>query len=146
MNLHGLPCRRIANVHADFNWKAWQTYRPTVQEATSPPATGNGNTRRKQHLDAAGPAVSYSNPQSVGGEDVTGSSSVVVAARFMEVRYRVRGLFLTCILFLLESRCPSVRGYPNCGIFINHKDGCKQMTKSRNVRARHQAITTMQGR
>ncbi len=24
-------------------------------------------------------------------------------------------------------RCPSVRGCPNCGILINHKDGCKHM-------------------
>ncbi len=26
-----------------------------------------------------------------------------------------------------QSRCPSVRGCPRCGIFINHKDGYKHM-------------------
>ena len=62
MGLHGLPCQRITSVHADFNWKAWRTYSPTVQEATSLPAAGSGNTKRKQYLDVAGPAVCYSNP------------------------------------------------------------------------------------
>ncbi len=33
VGLHGLPRRRIARVHEDFNWTAWQTHMPTVQEA-----------------------------------------------------------------------------------------------------------------
>ncbi len=83
---------------------------------TSLPVTGNGNTKRKHRWTS----ISQS------------------------VRLRVRGLFLTCILFLLESRCPSVRGCPQCETLINHKDGCKQVTKSWHVTTRHQAITTIQ--
>ncbi len=108
------------------------------------PAAGSGNTKRKSTWMSPDHRSATQVRQSARGEDITGSSPVVGAARFMAVMYRVRRLFLTCILFLLESRCPSVRGCPRCGLFVNHKDGCKQTTQSRNVTTRHQAITAMQ--
>ena len=64
------------------------------RKRTSPPAAGNGNTKRKHFW--------------------TSISQLV--------RFRVHGLFLTCILFLPGLRCPSIRGCPQCGPLINHKD------------------------
>ena len=141
MDLHGLPWRRIASVHEDFNWKAWRTYRPTVQEASKSASGRKWKYKEETALgsrSAAGPVSRLHKSGNLREEKVSlAHHRLLTSARFMEVRFRVRRLFLTCILFLLDSRCPSVRGCPHCGILTNHKNGCKQMTKPQHVTTRH---------
>ncbi len=74
--------------------------------------------------------------------DVTGFPSVVCAARSMEVRHGVRGLFLI-LSFMHGSSDPPVRGCPDCGRFINHDDGCKHMICYGNTTLRYQGVTAM---
>ncbi len=80
--------------------------------------------------------------QSARGKDGINSSLVAGVAGLVKVRLRVHGSLLT-LSFLPGLRCPSMRGCPNCGMLINHDDGCKHMICYGSTTMRHQSITAM---
>ena len=108
----------------------------TAQETRTLPATGNGNTKERHMLQKSGNlreermALAY--------------HQLLFAARFMRVRLRVHGSFLT-LPFLHGSRCSSVRGCQSFGILISHEDGCKHMICDGSTTMRYQVIPMMHG-